>query len=240
MSKAVVGPPRAGRGLGVDGQVLPAGGRRARRQRRMPVVVAGVAMILVAAVAAAGLVQRAGHRVDVLAVARDVPAGQTLSAADLRVASVAADPALKPVPARRLRDLVGQVAAVDLRAGGLLTSSQVARQAASTAGKQIVGIKVERGRMPLGTVQPGDEILAVAVPGGTAAGGASDSTTGAGSSGAEPVAAVVVSVGDAAADGSVLVDLAVSPTDGPALAARAAAGGVVLVQQPRHRGEVAR
>jgi SAF domain len=190
-------------------------------------------MILVGALAAAGLVSRAGHRVDVLALARDIPVGQALTASDLRVASVAADPALKPVPAARLHDMVGQVAAVDLRQGTLLTASEVARQAASTAGQQVIGIKVNRGGMPLGTLQPGDQVLAVAVPDKTGA----DSGTGSGQGDAPtPVAAVVLSVADPASDGSVLVNLAVGPTDGTVLATRAAAGDVVLVQQPRQQG----
>jgi hypothetical protein len=185
-------------------------------------------MVLLGGLAAAALVSRAGHRTDVLAVARDVPVGQVITAADLRTAAVASDPALRPVPAARLTSVVGKVAAVDLRKGTLLTSAEVARQAASTTGKQIVGLRIDRGAMPQGTLQPGDEVLAVAAagkPGGATSTGGPDTFA--------PVDAVVLSVGDPASDGSVLVNLAVAPTDGPGLAARSAAGGVALVQQPR-------
>jgi Flp pilus assembly protein CpaB len=219
------GPARAGAGL-------PISEPRPHRQRRRPVLLAGAAMVLVGALATAGLVSRAGHRIDVLAVAHDVPVGQRLTAADLRVASIPSDPALRPVSAGRLHEIVGQVAAVDLRAGTLLTGSEVARQASATSGKQIVGIRVDRGGMPLGTLQPGDEVLAVTVPGKTGTGAAASGSQG---DAPTPIPAVVLSVGDPATDGSILVNLAVGPTDGTVLATRAAAGDVALVQQPRQQ-----
>jgi len=93
----------------------------ARARRRSGVLAAGVALMVVGALGAAYLTQLLGNTVQAIAVARDVQPGKVIERADLTVADVRTDPALRPVSAHRLSELVGQRAAVALTTGSLLT-----------------------------------------------------------------------------------------------------------------------
>src|SRR6266496_2128410 len=79
--------------------LAPAREAAVRRRRRPGLWAAGAALLAVGAFGAAVLVGRAGDRVPVLAVARTVYVGEAISDGDVRVARVAADPALQPIPA---------------------------------------------------------------------------------------------------------------------------------------------
>src|SRR4051812_31681899 len=70
-----------------------------RGRRRPALVVAGVAMAALGALAVMWLVSSAGHRTDVVTMARDVPYGSTIDAADLTTTSVSVEPTVRLVPA---------------------------------------------------------------------------------------------------------------------------------------------
>lgn len=187
---------------------------------------------LLASLGAVAAVNSASDRISVVAVARDVPVGSKLTEKDLVVAEVARDPALKPVSAGKLKELVGQHAAVDLRKGGLLTASQVSEDDVLADGKQVVGVQVKRGQVPNEALHPGDQVLIVFTP---PASGEQQTPTDPKAEQQEqpPIQARVVAVGDPDATGALVVNLAVPPTDGPVVAARAASGTLALVLQPR-------
>jgi hypothetical protein len=187
---------------------------------------AGAALVALGGLAAAGLVAQAGDRVDVLAVARTVPVGQTIAAADVTVARVPADPALAPVPAAQRDRVVGRVAAVDLRPGTLLTAGEVTDTAVPGAGEQLVGVAARPGQLPARGLRPGDQVLAVPVPGDQAR--ADETAPGAG----EPVAGRVVQVGPPDGEGVVTVDLLVGQDTGARLAGLASTGRLALVLLP--------
>lgn len=178
---------------------------------------------------AAAAVTSSSDRVKVLAIARDVPAGQAITDGDLVVAEVSADGALTPVPAGQRSSIVGKRPAVDLRKGGLLTSSQLGAGTGLGDDKEQVGVQVKRGQSPAGTLAPGDKVLAVTTP------AQGDTTTGDKSGETPPstLNGVVVSVSRPDASGTVVVNLAVADTDGPLLATRAAVGRISLVREPR-------
>ncbi|MFF2805565.1 hypothetical protein ACFVUT_37790, partial [Streptomyces sp. NPDC058051] len=94
--------------------------------------------------------------------------------------------------------------------------------------KQQVGVQVKRGQAPAGALAPGDKVLAVTTP---AAGDQPDAKD----AEAPPssINGVVVSVSRPDASGTIVVNLAVSPTDGPLLATRASTGRIALVREPR-------
>ena len=194
-----------------------------RRRRRPGLWAAGVALVAVGGLAAAGLVSRAGDRVEVLAVARTVPIGQTIAAEDVTVARVPADPALRPVPAVERDRVVGRVAAVELRPGTLLTATEVTDSAVPGAGEQVVGVAARPGQLPARGLRAGDRVLAVPVPGDQAG----TDTTAADLGG--PVPARVVQVGPPDAEGVVTVDLVVGQDTGPRLAALASTGRLALI-----------
>jgi SAF domain len=231
------GPVPAGPGAGVPAVV----GREAavRRRRRPALWAAGAALVALGALAAAALIGRAGDRVEVLAVARTVPVGQRVGPADLTVAQLPADPAVHPVPAAETDRVVGKVAVTELTAGSLLTAAQLADTAVPGAGEQLVGVAAKPGQLPARGLRPGDQVLAVPVPGDQArpdepAGTPSNPSTGGAGGGPPPgaVAGRVLQVGPADADGAVTVDLLVGQEAGARLAALASTGRLALVLLP--------
>lgn len=158
-------------------------------------------------------------------MARTVPVGQTIGEADVTVARVPADPVLQPVPVAERDRVVGRVAAVELRAGTLLTAGEVTDAAVPGAGEQVIGVAAKPGQVPARGLRPGDRVLAVPVPGDQAG---TDTAVDAGG----PVPGRVVQVGPPDAEGVVTVDLVVGQDTGPRLAALASTGRVALVLLP--------
>ena len=197
-----------------------------RRRRRPARLVAGVAVVALGALGAAYVTQVVSGAVPVVAVARDVPAGEVLERDDLSVARVSADPAVRPVPAGQLQSLVGQRAAVSLVAGSLLTAGAVTDQVLPTSGRSLVGVALTSSQLPAVPLQPGDRVRIVDTP---TAQGEPPSTAPAATAGE------VVSTVGPDETGLTIVNVDVSERDAAGLAARAATGRVALVLDSRER-----
>ncbi|MEU9033357.1 SAF domain-containing protein [Streptomyces sp. NPDC048352] len=190
-----------------------------------------VALIAAGGLSGALLFTVSGQRSSVLVVARDVPVGQALSAADLAPASLALDPVVKAVPATKKAGLVGQRAAVALKAGSLLSPGQVTAVSLVKGGEQLVGVALKPSQLPASRLSPGQKVLIVSTPDpAQAAGAAGAGKPGEAAPAPKTLAATVVAVGVAApATGVVVVDVAVPAADGPVLASRVATGAVALI-----------
>ncbi|MFD9517912.1 SAF domain-containing protein [Streptomyces sp. NPDC059979] len=199
-----------------------------KKQRRYAAAALCTVLAVAAALGAAAAVSAVGDRTKVLAIANDVPAGQPLTDADIRVAEVSADVALTPMSAADRASVVGKRPAVDLRKGSLLVAAQLQPGTGLGDDKQQVGVQVKRGQAPAGTLVPGDKVLAVTVP------AQGEQPTGKDAE-APPtsVKATVVAVSRPDASGAVVVNLAVAPSDGPLLATRASSGRIALVRDVR-------
>ncbi|WP_406834851.1 SAF domain-containing protein [Streptomyces sp. AHU1] len=205
--------------------------------RRWSTTVLLVLVTLIGALSGAVVVARAGDRVDVLAVARDVQAGQVLSAHDLTTVSFAEDPGLSWVPASRRTAVIGSRTAVDLRRGGLLSMAQLAPGGGLGDALEVVGVEVRRGFAPRDELRPGDKVAAVVLPAPTSAAPSSGDDAGDGKDSVPlTIAATVRSVGTPDSTGSLVVNLIVDPKDGPLLATKAAAKQIALVREPREKG----
>ncbi|MCX4546905.1 SAF domain-containing protein [Streptomyces sp. NBC_01565] len=213
----------------------PAGGATAaprvlRQRRRRPGLIAlSVALIAAGGLSGALLFTASGQRSAVLVVARDVPVGASITEADLATASLALDPAVKAVPVAKKPGTVGQRAAVALKAGALLSPSQVTAVSLVKPGEQLVGVALKPSQLPASRLAPGQHVLIVSTPDAAQTAGGKPAE---GAAGAAPktLAATVVAVGQPApATGVVLVDVAVPASEGPALAARVATGAVALI-----------
>src|SRR5262245_3663231 len=99
-------------------------GLRMRPHRPMRVLV-GTLIVVASVIAALALYARVGDRTEVLAVSRDVLAGEQLTAADLEVVAFSSDDAIPTVPATQRSAFVGQYARVRLMAGSLLSLDSV-------------------------------------------------------------------------------------------------------------------
>lgn len=205
------------------------------RSRRRPAFIAlGVALAAAGGVLTATIVARSGDRVAVLALAHSVPVGATITAGDLNVAHVAADPALSPVRAGDESSVVGRVAAVGLPAGSLLTHSDMSASGVPAAGQQLVGVAVKPGQLPARPLAAGSKVLIIQTPGDfTSSGtGSAQSTQGL----VLPIPASVVDESAPETDGTVVVDLLVALGQGAQVAGIASTGHVALIEQPAGGG----
>jgi hypothetical protein len=135
-----------------------------RRQRSLPLAVVAVICMVVSIVAFVGVQLASSDRRPVLAVARPIEAGAVITEADLRVAQVATDPALSPIPLSAKSTVLGRTAAVDLRPGMLLVESSLGESTAVGEGEALVGVQVPASAAPVGAIRVGDRVQVVDVP----------------------------------------------------------------------------
>jgi hypothetical protein len=195
-------------------------------RRRPLLVAASAAAVVLGALLAVWAYTSTSNTQDVVAARNTVPRGQTITREDLMVAKIGVDPALDPVPAERLEALVGQRAAMDLAAGGLLTQQAVSDAVLPAKGAAIVGVSLASGMMPATELHNGDPVRLVSTPGAQG-----DPAAG------EPhvIAATVVAVHPAGEQSHTVVDVSVPAPQAAVLAARAATGKVALVLDARER-----
>jgi hypothetical protein len=192
-----------------------------RRRRRPALMALAVSMVVLGALGATYLATSLGQTSPVIAIAREVPWGQPLTAADLVEARISADPALEPIPYVDRDQVIGLVAATALKPGSLLTRDALTDQRLPAPGQQLIGVGVSPVQLPTTPLRPGADVLLVPV----AAGSAPATTEGA----ASVVEATVVQTGAPGTDGLRVVDVVVDAADGPDVAARAAAGLIAIV-----------
>lgn len=139
----------------------------AQPKRRWSLLVGGLLLVLLSAGVFAVIQLGGDARVQVLAVARPVAAGQPISAADLRIVGVVPDPSVPLVRAGQIQQVVGRTAAVPLAADALLTESQLGPASWPAAGQAVVAVALKPGRVPAG-IAPGShvEVVTVAKDGG--------------------------------------------------------------------------
>ncbi|MET8288343.1 SAF domain-containing protein [Streptomyces sp. NPDC005132] len=227
MSKTKVGTDTTPNGLSQQGQVARAvtPPRVSARRRRPGVIALSLALIAAGGAGVAVLLLQVGHRTEVVTVVRDVQVGQVLTEADLGTASVALDPAVKAVRSGALDQVLGKRAAVELKPGSLLSSSQVTKDVLVKPGEQVVPIGLKPEQVPATALVPGQKVLLVHVP----APGASESDAASDAAKRTVDGRVVKASGAAPGSGIVVVDVATSATDGPTTAAWVAASTLRLV-----------
>jgi hypothetical protein len=198
-----------------------------RLRRRPALVAASVAAICLGALLAVWAYAGASTSQDVLAVRTTVHRGELITRDDLMTAQIGVDPALKPLPASAADSVVGQRAAMDLAAGGLVTQEDVTSAVVPAKGMSLVGVSLPPGLMPTAQLQSGDQVRIVATPGaqGDVATGTSPISIG----------ATVVGVGGTGDTGQIVVDVSVPYDQAAELAAQAATGKVALVLDSRER-----
>jgi hypothetical protein len=199
------------------------------RQRRPGLVAVTAVLVVGFALAGVVLVVRAGRTVAVLAVARAVPAGQRLAAADLTTARVGGT-GFAAISAADRGSVVGQTAAAPLAAGQLLVRQMLTGEPLPGPGMASVGLSLRAGQLPGDGLAPGDRVRAVAVSGRST--GGSDPVS------ARPLPlateATVFSVGpDPGAAGGTVVTVLVPAGQADLLAVYGSAGQVGLVEVAR-------
>jgi SAF domain len=213
-----------------NGQTAPAHPAPLARQRRRSMLWLGVALAALGALTVAWLFTATGHRVPVLAVSRDVPAGAVITQSDLSVATVSGS-GMTTIPARQESQVTGRTAAVGLQSGALLVPSDLTSASVPGPGEQLVPVPLKSDDVPASGLAPGDQVLVIATPG-------SGGEAGAGQSGAPAltgsVPATVYQVSGASQSGNVTVDLIVSAQNGGPVARQASTGQIAIIVTPRN------
>ncbi len=193
---------------------------RVRYSRRRGLIGLGVALLALGGGGAYVLAERASDAVEVIAMMADVPRGHVISEHDLTTASAMPDPALAPIPASRIPEIVGQRAAADLSRGSLLTDGSVTTQMLPAAGETVVGVAVTEAQLPTEPITPGSRVRIFDTPN---AGDDPPDTT------PDSIAASVVSVTSEATTGHIVVNVLVRSNVAGDLVARVATGRVGIV-----------
>jgi hypothetical protein len=212
----------AGRPAAISPSIAPP----PKLRRRPMLVVASIAAICLGALLAVWAYTSTSTAREVVAARTTVQRGEVIDRDDLIVVRVSLDPALHPVPASSLDSLVGQRAAMDLPAGGLLTAEAVTATVLPAKGSSVVGVSLPPALLPGEPLQAGDHVRVVATPGQQG-----DVTEGE----QRAIAATVVGVYPDAQTGQTVVSVQVPYAAAAELAARAATGKVALVLDSRER-----
>jgi hypothetical protein len=181
-----------------------------------------MALVVAFSLAFAVLALRADPAVGVLTVARPVPAGQPVAAADLAVVRVVPGAGLSVFTEAELPSVVGRTAAVPLVPGSVLSPSHLGAVDWPPAGESVVAVALPAGRVPAGLVAGSWVTLLLT---STAADAAE-----AGTSGRVPATVVQVAVPDAS--GSVAVSLLARSEDARLVAAAGSGGVSLLLEHP--------
>jgi hypothetical protein len=192
-------------------------------KRRWSLLIGGLLSVLLCAGVFAMIQLSGDARVQVLAVARAVPAGQPLTAEDLKAVRVVPDPSVPLVKATQTDQVVGRSPAVPLTPDTLLSESQLGPAAWPASGQAVVAAVFKPGGVPAG-LAPGSHALVVTVAKSDVTG-----ATGTASPGA-PVAATIVDI-TAGTDGTgtTIVSLLLARADAAKLAGAGTDLSLVLV-----------
>ncbi|MCW2667908.1 MAG: hypothetical protein JWN57_2870 [Frankiales bacterium] len=224
-------PPRTSGGFVPQGRFRPgpptpaAADRlpRVRRQRRPALAATGALLVVLCGVATTALTLSGDDRLPVLALARDVQAGQVLTPEDLRVAQLAGS-GLQALSADGAAAVVGQTVTASLPAGTLLNDSMLSRAPLPGSGLQLVAVAVKPGGAPA-EAAPGRDVSLVRVV-----------TTADPQAAAGPQVLVgkarVVSLRTETANGLLVVTVQVPNASAVAVAQASAAGAVAVTLLP--------
>jgi hypothetical protein len=211
---------------GVADQGVPLPPLPVKLRRRPVLVVTALALMLVGALVSGWAYTSLANTQEVLVARVDVARGLVITAEDLTTARIGVDPAVSVVPATHAGQLVGQRAAVDLRAGQLLVAGAVTAEVYPQPGMSTVGLSLLAAQMPSEPLRVGDRVRVVSTPG--AQGDVTPSTV-------VVFDGVVVAVSPRDANGATDVTVQVAASVAAELAARSATGKVAVVVDGRVR-----
>jgi hypothetical protein len=138
-------------------------GLRMRPHRPMRAL-AGALVVVTSVVAALAIYARIGDRAEVLAVSRDVLAGEQIAAGDLEVVSLSSDDRIPTVPASQRSAIVGQYARVRILAGSLLAADSVQSRPIVDPDRVLMSVVVPVGLVPVGLREQSRVVLVVTPP----------------------------------------------------------------------------
>lgn len=140
------------------------------RRRRVPHLLLGVLLVAGCVVGAIVVGSQLGNRISVLALARAVTVGQSLTTKDIRQVAISFDSGLDVVHAESLSSVVGRPVAFSLPAGALLTGAVLGDPLLPPSGYALAAVALKPGQFPLG-LAPGTRVAVLVAPAAGSAGG---------------------------------------------------------------------
>jgi SAF domain len=201
-----------------------------RRERKPTLILAGLLLALACGTVTATIYLRVGGRTPVLVVARDVPVGHSVSLRDLTEARISYDRSLHAIAAKARDQVVGRVAAVDLKAGSLLSPEELTTGTVPGLGEAVVGVALKAGQLPADRPRPGELVVVLLVPPNAGAANTAGSRTGA--SVLVPVARVFSAQPVASGSDLTAISLVVDQDQVTAVARAQATGQVAVALLP--------
>jgi hypothetical protein len=193
-----------------------------RRPRRPALAAAGALLVLLCGITSAALASAGHDRLKVLALARDVQAGQVLSGDDLRIAELSGT-GLQAIAATGASAALGQTLTASMPAGTLLNASMLTPAPVPATGQQLVAVAVKPGGVPE-QAAPGRDVSLIQVV----------STSGVAGSGPGVLVARarLLSIHADAASGLQVLSVQVPQSSALAVAQASAAGAIVVTLLP--------
>lgn len=194
--------------------VTPAGKRNVTR------IAVGLIVIVVSVLGSLTLYSTAGDRTSVLALRRDVAAGQRIGVDDLKEVSISIDASVTTLRATEASHVIGKVAKVTLVGGALLVPSQIGEAPELSADQAVVGAVLKPGQYPT-QLEVGSTVRVVEVPTADSTGRIEPVSHGVGR---------VADIAESASDSSIqVVSLVVDRTTSEAIASAGASGRLSLI-----------
>ncbi|MFK4067604.1 hypothetical protein [Streptomyces sp. NPDC029674] len=205
------------------------------RERKPALAALAVLLILVGALGATVLVLRAGDRIEVVKVVKEIPAGESpVIDGNIRSVMVAEDDSINYVPWEKAKALTKLKAKSTIPGGAVAVGEMFGAKSGLPAGKASVGLSLKEGQYP-SDLKPGDTVAVYPVVSGTSTGKGSSSGSSGSASGTPLVAAAKVNTIAAKSDATVStgnqnITLLVPQEEAAALASAASEGKAVVAR----------
>lgn len=221
MTTTVDAPARGRRGSASPVVATPV--KPVANKRRPGMIALAIALIALGGGTGAWLLTRGAETQEVLTITSAVSRGEAIEATDLTLTELPVSTVnLSLVPSSQLEDVVGQVAAVDLLPGVLLSPESTTTALTPAAGQSVVGVALTDMQRPARALGAGDPVRFVATP---QAGGEMPLESPA------TIDATVINT-QGGANGGVILNVELPADQAPQLAALAATNRIALVIDP--------
>jgi len=139
-------------------------GQPTKSRRRIWMIALGITIVLIGALATWYVTTTTSQTTSVLTIKSDVNRGELITQDDLTTIAIAGGQSTDTFTASQAQTVVGQVAAVDLPAGSLVTSTNVLDTLPVPEGHSIVGIALTSSQLPSYRLSAGDAVRLVDTP----------------------------------------------------------------------------
>ena len=197
-------------------------GSPTRSQVRPPVIAAGVAVVVVAALAFLWILNSQTHTRQVFTAASDLPRGHVIETKDLRAVDIPEGQSIKSIGTADQSAVVGKTVVKELIGGAIIAPEQVSNGSGLPETDSIVGLNLTPSQLPSFPLTGGMKVRLITTP-------ANNQAQADLSKEPEAVPATVVSATGSADKNTTLVTVQVPRGAAPVLAVKASSGRIALV-----------